>query len=50
MDWKTFIAQIINTLAWPVVVVFIILQLKDKLTELIPRLKRIKYQKISSYS
>lgn len=45
MDWKTFIAQIINTLAWPVVVVFIMLQLKDKLTELIPRLKRIKYKK-----
>ena len=39
MDWKTFLAQIINSIAWPLVVVFIVYQLKDRLAELLPRLK-----------
>ncbi len=44
MDWKTFIAQIINTMAWPLVVIFIIYQLKDRLAELLPRLKKLKHK------
>ena len=44
MDWKTFIAQIINSIAWPLVVVFIVYQLKDRLAELLPRLKKLKHK------
>jgi len=44
MDWKTFIAQIINTAAWPLVVIFVIYQLKDRLAELLPRLKKLKHK------
>jgi hypothetical protein len=44
MDWKTFIANIISSAAWPLVVVFLIYQLKDRLAELLPRLKRLKHK------
>ena len=44
MDWKTFIAQIINSIAWSLVVVFIVYQLKDRLAELLPRLKKLKHK------
>lgn len=44
MDWKTFFADIISTIAWPVVVMFIIWQLKDKVADLLPRLKKFKYK------
>ena len=44
MDWKTFIAQMVNTMAWPLVVIFIIYQLKDRLAELLPRLKKLKHK------
>lgn len=44
MDWKTFIAQIIDSIAWPLVVVFLIYQLKDRLAELLPRLKKLKHK------
>ena len=44
MDWKTFISQIISSVAWPLVVVFLIYQLKDRLAELLPRLKRLKHK------
>ncbi|RBP78264.1 hypothetical protein EBI01_18430 [Marinomonas rhizomae] len=44
MDWKTFIAQIIGSLAWPLVVVFLIYQLKDRLSELLPRLRKLKHK------
>ena len=44
MDWKTFIAQIINSIAWTLVVVFIVYQLKDRLAELLPRLKKLKHK------
>lgn len=44
MDWKTFLAQIINSSAWPLVVVFIVYQLKDRLAELLPRLKKLKHK------
>lgn len=44
MDWKTFIAQVIDALAWPAVVVFLIYQLRDKITELLPRLKKFRHK------
>ena len=44
MDWKTFVVQTLNALAWPIVVAFLILQLKDKLDTLLPRLKKIKHK------
>ena len=44
MDWKTFIAEIMGALAWPVVAIFAIFILKDKLGELLPRLKKLKHK------
>ncbi|MCM2681112.1 hypothetical protein [Echinimonas agarilytica] len=44
MDWKTFIAQIIGSIAWPIVVIIIVWLLKDKLGELLPRLKKLKHK------
>ncbi len=44
MDWKTFIAEIINALSWPAVVIFIVWLLQDKIAELLPRLKRVKHK------
>ncbi|MCV6639151.1 hypothetical protein [Candidatus Albibeggiatoa sp. nov. NOAA] len=42
MDWKTFIATVIESLAWPSVVVIIVLGFRDKLETLVPRLTRFK--------
>lgn len=44
MGWKTFVAQIIDTLAWPAVVLIVIYQLRDKIAELLPRLKKFKHK------
>lgn len=44
MDWKTFIANIVGSLAWPLVVVFIVWLLKDKIGDLLPRLKKLKHK------
>lgn len=44
MDWKTFIAQVIDSLAWPSVVVALVVLLREKIAELIPRLKRFKHK------
>lgn len=44
MDWKTFIAKLVHALAWPGVVVFVIFLLRDKLGDLIPRIKRFKHK------
>lgn len=46
MDWKTFIAQIVGSIAWPAVVMFLIYQLKDRLAELLPRLRKLKHKDI----
>ena len=43
MDWKTFISAVVDSLAWPLVTVIIVCILKDKLAELLPRLKRFKH-------
>lgn len=44
MDWKEFVSAIVDTLAWPLVTMFVVWQLKDKLGELLPRLKKVKHK------
>lgn len=44
MDWKTFFSQVIDSLAWPAVTVFVVVLLQDKITDLIPRLKKFKHK------
>ena len=44
MDWKTFISEMVGSLAWPSVTGIAIWQLKEKLGELLPRLKRLKHK------
>lgn len=42
MDWKTFIAEIISSLAWPALIAFILVKNKDQITRLIETLKTLK--------
>lgn len=44
MDWLTFISDIVDSLAWPVGVIFLLLAFKNQIKELIPKLKRAKYK------
>lgn len=44
MDWLTFTSNIINSIAWPLTVVFGIYIMRDKVGELLPRLKRFKHK------
>lgn len=44
MDWKDFVAQLVDSLAWPLVALFVFWQLKDRFGELIPRLKTVKHK------
>jgi hypothetical protein len=44
LDWKTFIVELVKALAWPVVITVLIFQLKDKITELLPRLRKVKHK------
>jgi uncharacterized protein YutE (UPF0331/DUF86 family) len=44
MDWKTFFSQTIDALAWPAVTVFVVVLLRDKLTDLLLRLKKLKHK------
>lgn len=43
MDWFTFIASIVKSLAWPGVVCFVIWVLRDEFVNLLPRLKKLKH-------
>ena len=42
MDWKTFVAQMTNALAWPLAIIGILYYLKDMLIETLPRIKKLK--------
>lgn len=42
MDWLTFLAQVIGSLAWPVTTVIVVLFLKHPIASLFPALKRLK--------
>lgn len=44
MDYKEFIAQIINSMAWPIVTLIVAWSLKDKIGELLSRIKKFKYK------
>lgn len=44
MDWKTFFSQIIDSLAWPAITVFLVVLLQEKITDLLPRLKKLKHR------
>ena len=44
MDWKTFIVEIISSIAWPLVVGFSVWYLKDLISNLLPRLKKFKHK------
>lgn len=46
MDWLTFIAQLINALAWPITVLIIILILRRPLSELFPLVRSLRFQGI----
>jgi len=42
MDWLTFITKIVESLAWPIVVLVLGLMLRRKLLEIIPTLRKLK--------
>lgn len=42
MDWKTFTVQVINTVAWPVVVLMGLYLFKDSIKELLKSLSQLK--------
>lgn len=44
MDWLTFVSKLVDSLAWPATVAFAVYQLRDKLGELLPRLRKIKHK------
>ncbi len=44
MDWMTFLASVISSLAWPAVVLVIVVLLRKPLAGLIPLLQRLKYK------
>jgi len=43
MDWKTFIAQIVSALAWPLAIVAIFTLFRGKIGRFIDRINRLKY-------
>ncbi len=44
MDWKTFISNIIDSLAWPALIAFIVWQLRDNIASLLPRLRKFRHK------
>lgn len=46
MDALTFVSEALKSLAWPAVVVFLVLMLKKPITELIPLLRKLKYKEL----
>ncbi len=48
MDWLTFISKLLETLAWPTVALLVFYGLKDKVLELFPILKRLKYKDLEA--
>lgn len=41
MDWLTFITKIVEALAWPLVVLYVLIKFKEKLIALIPKLNKL---------
>lgn len=44
MDWRTFLLDLINSIAWPIVVVIAVVILRKPLSNLIPLLRKVKYK------
>ncbi len=44
MDWKQFIANLISSLAWPVVAAFFLFTFRNELAKIIRRLAHLKYK------
>ena len=44
MDWKQFVAQIVSSMAWPVLVIIILLIFKTELAKIVQRLAHLKYK------
>ncbi len=44
MDWLTFVAAVIQAIAWPVTVLVIVLLLREPIAKLIPALQRLRYR------
>jgi len=44
MDWLTFFSNIVESLVWPATVIVAIYLMREKLGELLPRLKRFKHK------
>jgi hypothetical protein len=42
MDWKQFIASIVGSLAWPAVIIVLLILLRHKLGELVSRMEELK--------
>ncbi|WP_338544714.1 hypothetical protein V6W80_15185 [Pseudomonas benzopyrenica] len=46
MDVLTFTSTTIKSLAWPTVVIFLVLMLKKPITEIVPLLRKLKYKEL----
>jgi hypothetical protein len=44
VDWRQFAASVVQSLAWPVVVLVVVLVLRRPVTKLVPLLLRLKYR------
>lgn len=43
MDWKSFLAYILSSLAWPSAIAYVAYLFKDEVTRLIARIAHVKY-------
>jgi hypothetical protein len=41
MDWMTFTVELVKALAWPAVVLYVLINYRDKLAALLPNLKKL---------
>lgn len=48
MDWLTFLSKLFDALAWPTVVLIVFFTFKEKLTDLIPFLRKLKIKDIEA--
>jgi len=46
MDWLTFAASIINSVAWPIVIIIVVLLFRSNILDILPSLSKLKYKGI----
>ena len=44
MDWMTFIVELSKALGWPLAFLAVVFSLKNHVTQMIPRLKKLKHK------